>query len=98
MGVRFTRLEAGALPERIRRLGRTPQVVEALAETAMGNGEIRFEAGSLAIVLLGLTRLAPVLSGTPAPALPYSVDGTPGGLVAARRSFGYTILKKAKKR
>ncbi|MGC9539753.1 extracellular solute-binding protein [Streptomyces sp. UG1] len=34
---------------------------------------------------------------TPAPALPYSVDGTPGGVVAARRSFGYTILKKAKK-
>ncbi|NGO06776.1 extracellular solute-binding protein [Streptomyces sp. HC44] len=34
---------------------------------------------------------------TPAAALPYSVDGTPGGIVAARRSFGYTILKKAKK-
>ncbi|MFE5243248.1 MULTISPECIES: extracellular solute-binding protein [unclassified Streptomyces] len=34
---------------------------------------------------------------TPAPALPYAVDGTPGGAVAARRSFGYTILKKAKK-
>ncbi|GAA2348678.1 extracellular solute-binding protein [Streptomyces kunmingensis] len=34
---------------------------------------------------------------TPAPALPYAVDGTPGGQVAARRSFGYTILKKAKK-
>ncbi|MFJ3673296.1 extracellular solute-binding protein [Streptomyces sp. NPDC090106] len=34
---------------------------------------------------------------TPVPALPYSVDGTPGGIVAARRSFGYTILKKAKK-
>ncbi|UJV44498.1 extracellular solute-binding protein [Streptomyces sp. AMCC400023] len=34
---------------------------------------------------------------TPAAALPYSVDGTPGGVVAARRSFGYTILKKAKK-
>jgi len=33
----------------------------------------------------------------PAAALPYSVDGTPGGIVAARRSFGYTILKKAKK-
>ncbi|MGO4756773.1 sugar ABC transporter substrate-binding protein, partial [Streptomyces sp. 2MCAF27] len=28
---------------------------------------------------------------------PYSVDGTPGGIVAARRSFGYTIVKKAKK-
>ncbi|MEU9652084.1 extracellular solute-binding protein [Streptomyces sp. NPDC048110] len=34
---------------------------------------------------------------TPAPALPYTVDETPGGQVAARRSFGYTILKKAKK-
>lgn len=34
---------------------------------------------------------------TPAPALPYSVDGTPGAVVAARRSFGQTILKKAKK-
>ncbi|MBV1936125.1 extracellular solute-binding protein [Streptomyces sp. BV286] len=34
---------------------------------------------------------------TPAAALPYSVGGTPGGIVAARRSFGYTILKKAKK-
>lgn len=34
---------------------------------------------------------------TPAAALPYSVDGTPGGIVAARRSFGYTVLKKAKK-
>ncbi|MFF8971917.1 sugar ABC transporter substrate-binding protein [Streptomyces sp. NPDC014995] len=34
---------------------------------------------------------------TPAPALPYSVGGTPGGVVAARRSFGYTILKKAGK-
>ncbi|GAA4812624.1 extracellular solute-binding protein [Streptomyces ziwulingensis] len=34
---------------------------------------------------------------TPAPAHPYSVDGTPGGIVAARRSFGHTILKKAKK-
>ncbi|WP_329343024.1 extracellular solute-binding protein [Streptomyces sp. NBC_00663] len=34
---------------------------------------------------------------TPALALPYSVDGTPGGVVGARRSFGYTILKKAKK-
>lgn len=34
---------------------------------------------------------------TPAPALPYSVGGTPGGIVAARRSFGYTILKKAPK-
>ncbi|MGW7047086.1 extracellular solute-binding protein [Streptomyces avermitilis] len=34
---------------------------------------------------------------TPAAALPYGVDGTPGGIVAARRSFGYTILKKAKK-
>ncbi|MGW0821404.1 extracellular solute-binding protein [Streptomyces sp. NPDC002845] len=34
---------------------------------------------------------------TPAAALPYSVDGTPGGVVAARRSFGYTVLKKAKK-
>ncbi|MGW6905524.1 extracellular solute-binding protein [Streptomyces sp. NPDC054940] len=34
---------------------------------------------------------------TPAAALPYSVGGTPGGIVAARRSFGYTVLKKAKK-
>ncbi|MEZ3180926.1 extracellular solute-binding protein [Streptomyces pimonensis] len=34
---------------------------------------------------------------TPAPALPYSVDGRPGGIKAARRSFGYTILKKARK-
>ncbi|MEU9272585.1 extracellular solute-binding protein [Streptomyces sp. NPDC048251] len=34
---------------------------------------------------------------TPVPALPYGVDGTPGGIVAARRSFGYTILKKAGK-
>ncbi|MER5434790.1 extracellular solute-binding protein [Streptomyces sp. NPDC002588] len=34
---------------------------------------------------------------TPAAALPYSVDGKPGGIVAARRSFGYTVLKKAKK-
>ncbi|MEU6553370.1 extracellular solute-binding protein [Streptomyces sp. NPDC046915] len=34
---------------------------------------------------------------TPTPALPYSPNGTPGGVVAARRSFGYTILKKAKK-
>ncbi|MCX4701827.1 extracellular solute-binding protein [Streptomyces sp. NBC_01373] len=34
---------------------------------------------------------------TPAAALPYSVDGEPGGIVAARRSFGYTVLKKAKK-
>ncbi|MFB7928089.1 sugar ABC transporter substrate-binding protein [Streptomyces sp. NPDC056039] len=34
---------------------------------------------------------------TPAAALPYSVGGEPGGIVAARRSFGYTILKQAKK-
>ncbi|MBA4865624.1 sugar ABC transporter substrate-binding protein [Streptomyces sp. PSKA54] len=34
---------------------------------------------------------------TPAAALPYSVGGAPGGIVAARRSFGYTVLKKAKK-
>ncbi|MEU2284404.1 extracellular solute-binding protein [Streptomyces sp. NPDC013178] len=34
---------------------------------------------------------------TPAAALPYSVDGEPGGIVAARRSFGYTVLKKARK-
>jgi len=34
---------------------------------------------------------------TPAPALPYSVGGTPGGIVGARRSFGYTVVKKAKK-
>ncbi|WP_406156201.1 extracellular solute-binding protein [Streptomyces canus] len=34
---------------------------------------------------------------TPAAALPYTVDGRPGGIVAARRSFGYTVLKKAKK-
>ncbi|MEV0221777.1 sugar ABC transporter substrate-binding protein [Streptomyces sp. NPDC050704] len=34
---------------------------------------------------------------TPAAAIPYSVGGEPGGSVAARRSFGYTILKKAKK-
>ncbi|MDO0915931.1 extracellular solute-binding protein [Streptomyces sp. DT2A-34] len=34
---------------------------------------------------------------TPAAALPYSVDGTPGGIVAARRSFGHTVLKTAKK-
>ncbi|UUU21073.1 extracellular solute-binding protein [Streptomyces sp. DSM 40750] len=34
---------------------------------------------------------------TPAAALPYSVGGEPGGIVAARRSFGYTVLKKAKK-
>ncbi|MGW5640049.1 extracellular solute-binding protein, partial [Streptomyces sp. NPDC003832] len=34
---------------------------------------------------------------TPAPGVPYSVGGKPGGQVAARRSFGYTILKKAKK-
>ncbi|MFF3847751.1 sugar ABC transporter substrate-binding protein [Streptomyces sp. NPDC002328] len=34
---------------------------------------------------------------SPAPALPYGVGGQPGGIVAARRSFGYTILKKAKK-
>ncbi|MFI8952862.1 extracellular solute-binding protein [Streptomyces sp. NPDC053750] len=34
---------------------------------------------------------------TPAPSQPYAVDGTPGGVVGARRSFGYTILKKAKK-
>lgn len=34
---------------------------------------------------------------TPAPALPYSVGGEPGGIVAARRSFGYTVLKKAKR-
>ncbi|MET9105398.1 extracellular solute-binding protein [Streptomyces zhihengii] len=33
----------------------------------------------------------------PAPAVPYSVNGTPGGQVGARRSFGYTILKQAKK-
>ncbi|MCQ4210765.1 extracellular solute-binding protein [Streptomyces longispororuber] len=45
------------------------------------------------------TTLYPDTKGllTPAPALPYAVDGTPGGHVAARRSFGYTILKKAKK-
>lgn len=34
---------------------------------------------------------------TPAAAVPYSVDGTPGGIVAGRRSFGYTVLKQAKK-
>ncbi|MFF6784171.1 sugar ABC transporter substrate-binding protein [Streptomyces sp. NPDC012510] len=34
---------------------------------------------------------------TPAAALPYSVGGEPGGIVAARRSFGHTVLKKAKK-
>ncbi|MCT2591562.1 extracellular solute-binding protein [Streptomyces sp. N2-109] len=34
---------------------------------------------------------------TPAASLPYSVNGTPGGLVSSRRSFGQTILKKAKK-
>ncbi|MFF4527196.1 type 2 periplasmic-binding domain-containing protein [Streptomyces bluensis] len=34
---------------------------------------------------------------TPAAALPYGVGGEPGGIVAARRSFGYTIVKKAKK-
>ncbi|MBX9393498.1 extracellular solute-binding protein [Streptomyces sp. TRM72054] len=34
---------------------------------------------------------------TPAAALPYGVGGEPGGIVAARRSFGYTVLKKAKK-
>ncbi|KMS71907.1 sugar ABC transporter substrate-binding protein [Streptomyces viridochromogenes] len=34
---------------------------------------------------------------TPAAALPYSVGGEPGGIVAARRSFGYTVLKKARK-
>ncbi|MDO0932075.1 extracellular solute-binding protein [Streptomyces sp. DG2A-72] len=34
---------------------------------------------------------------TPAAALPYSVGGEPGGIIAARRSFGYTVLKKAKK-
>ena len=34
---------------------------------------------------------------TPVPAVPYSVGGTPGGIVGARRSFGYTIVKKAKK-
>ncbi|HZX37850.1 MAG TPA: sugar ABC transporter substrate-binding protein [Streptomyces sp.] len=34
---------------------------------------------------------------TPAAALPYGVGGQPGGIVAARRSFGYTIVKKARK-
>ncbi|WP_234045080.1 hypothetical protein [Streptomyces adelaidensis] len=34
---------------------------------------------------------------TPAAALPYSVGGEPGGIVGARRSFGHTVLKKAKK-
>jgi putative aldouronate transport system substrate-binding protein len=34
---------------------------------------------------------------TPAASLPYSVGGVPGGIVAARRSFGYTVLKKAPK-
>ncbi|WP_151475766.1 extracellular solute-binding protein [Streptomyces albicerus] len=41
--------------------------------------------------------LEPSRKYTPAAALPYSVGGTPGGIVGARRSFGYTILKKAKK-
>ncbi|MFF3501059.1 extracellular solute-binding protein [Streptomyces sp. NPDC003247] len=34
---------------------------------------------------------------TPTPALPYGVNGESGGIIGARRSFGYTILKKAKK-
>lgn len=34
---------------------------------------------------------------TPAAALPYGVGGEAGGVVAARRSFGYTIIRKASK-
>jgi putative aldouronate transport system substrate-binding protein len=34
---------------------------------------------------------------TPAAAMPYSTGAEPGGIPASRRSFGYTIVKKAKK-
>ncbi|WP_335972429.1 extracellular solute-binding protein [Streptomyces sp. CA2R106] len=65
------------------------------AYTLMLNGTI----GSLQNGFGNYTAVYPDSKGllTPAPALPYSVDGTPGGIVAARRSFGYTILKKAGK-
>lgn len=55
--------------------------------------------GSLQNGFGNYTALYPDSKGlmSPAPALPYSVGGTPGGIVAARRSFGYTILKKAGK-
>ncbi|NUP40251.1 MAG: extracellular solute-binding protein [Streptomyces sp.] len=65
------------------------------AYTLLLNGTI----GSLQNGFGNYTGLYPDSKGlmTPAPALPYGVDGTPGGIVAARRSFGYTILKKAPK-
>ncbi|SEG81084.1 carbohydrate ABC transporter substrate-binding protein, CUT1 family [Actinacidiphila yanglinensis] len=65
------------------------------AYTLLLNGTI----GSLQNGFGNYTALYPDSKGllTPAPALPYAVDGTPGGVVAARRSFGYTILKKAPK-
>ncbi|MFI1097934.1 extracellular solute-binding protein [Streptomyces sp. NPDC020917] len=65
------------------------------AYTLMLNGTI----GSLQNGFGNYTALYPDSKGllTPAPAVPYAVDGTPGGVVAARRSFGYTILKKASK-
>lgn len=65
------------------------------AYTLLLNGTI----GSLQNGFGNYTALYPDSKGllTPAPALPYSVGGTPGGIVAARRSFGYTILKKAPK-
>lgn len=65
------------------------------AYTLLLNGTI----GSLQNGFGNYTDLYPDAKGliSPAPGLPYSVDGTPGGIVAARRSFGYTILKKAPK-
>ncbi|MCQ9177985.1 extracellular solute-binding protein [Streptomyces sp. IBSBF 2953] len=65
------------------------------AYTLLLNGTL----GSLQNGFGNYTALYPDSRGlmSPAPALPYSVDGTPGGIVAARRSFGRTILKKAGK-
>lgn len=65
------------------------------AYTLLLNGTI----GSMQNGFGNYTNLYPDAKGlmSPTPAVPYSVGGTPGGIVAARRSFGYTILKKAPK-
>jgi putative aldouronate transport system substrate-binding protein len=65
------------------------------AYTLLLNGTI----GSLQNGFGNYTAVYPDSKGlmTPAPGLPYAVGGKPGGIVAARRSFGYTILKKAPK-
>ncbi|MFC9947184.1 type 2 periplasmic-binding domain-containing protein [Streptomyces pratensis] len=90
---------AVAFQSRLRKDGSYHPDATSLSSPDLNTLFLNGTVGSMQNGFGAYTSLYPDSKGllTPAPAVPYSVDGAPGGAVAARRSFGYTVLKKAKK-